>query len=249
VAGGAGSPPMTHAPIRPDVETIRVARNRMLDDLEHAYQYGGAFGAHVSGMEGIGDVITWISDTTRAKWTAAISQLKSYAAPFFALGPRLEAARARLARAAEIAGKDPTVSKATADRVSALQSQNATLRSEQGRLESKVRTLLAKVGFIEQGQAPPGGLGIEPVTIVIGLSAIAAITAVVGAMLIHTQRAREHLREYDLLEAGLLTPAQLERVRPAGGDALGLASAGKSLALVAAVAAILWFIPRTKAAA
>jgi len=67
--------------------------------------------------------------------------------------------------------------------------------------------------------------------------------------LIHTQRAREHLREYDLLEAGLLTPAQLERVRPAGGDALGLASAGKSLALVAAVAAILWFIPRTKAAA
>jgi hypothetical protein len=243
---------MTHAPIRPDVEALRVARNRMYDDLESARLYGGAFGAHVAGMEGIGDVISWLSDSARAKWTAAIAQLRSYAGPFFALRPQLEAARVKLARAAERAGKDPRIPKATADQVSALQSQNATLRSEQGRLELKVRSLLEKVGFIEAGQAPPGGLGIEPVTIVIGLSAIAAITVVVGAMVIHTQRAREHLRQMELLAAGLITPAQLSEMREdekTAFDPFGVAGMGKSLALVAVVAAALFFIPKPRRAA
>lgn len=236
--------------VRPDPEAVVVARQRIMASIEDARYHGGAFGPGVAGLEGVGDLITWISNAARTQWDAAVSQLRNLAGPFFSLGPQLDAAKTKLDRASILAGKDPRISKATADRISALQMQNRTLRNDHDRLDTKVRDLLRKAGYVERGQVPPEGLGIEPVTVVIGISAIAVIAAVVGAMVIHSGKAREHLRELALVEAGLLTPDQLADIRKESDkpmDLFGVAGLGKSLAVVALVAAAVWFIPKRRA--
>lgn len=90
-----------------------------------------------------------------------------------------------------------------------LEDQRQSLMGGQTSLEGKVRLVAGKMAAVEQGQVPPGGLGVDPVvtpTIILAVAGAAAVVA--GLVVIHTQKVYTLGKLLKSVENKVLTPEE-----------------------------------------
>jgi hypothetical protein len=90
-----------------------------------------------------------------------------------------------------------------------LEEQRQALLADQGSLESKVQLIAGKMAAVEAGQAPPGGLGQDPIitpTVILAVAGAAAVVA--GLVVIHTQKVTALDKLLKDVENKTLTPAE-----------------------------------------
>lgn len=192
-----------------------------MDNLDE--EYGGPY---APGLYGTDDDPGFL----RRKWDEAIAWLQAKIAGFFQLKADLYSQR-RLAEAAFERAKRVGDTGAASKLAGLLKDIEAAIAKQED-LEGKVSGALQKAGLVK-GE----GLGALPIVITVG--AIAAVVAVGGAVVIHTQHVRQLRSELELAAKRVLTPAQIAAIKGAGPlGGLGQALASLPLLIVGGVALV-----------
>lgn len=150
---------------------------------------------------------------------AAWEYLKAKVRTFDGLGPRLTAMHAQAAEIARLHRDAGNL--AEFERARRLVEGIGRTRLEWGETRQRIEDIRQKV---------PGGLGALPVAVIVIGAAVIAASAAVAAVFLSTS---EQEQELDLLAAGVVTTAELERMRRARTPGIfgGLADTAKYVVL------------------
>ncbi len=186
------------------------------------------------GLEGLFD-----SDYWKQKWDEAVAWFQAKVAQFFAMKHEL-VKRDRLVNAA-IAAAEANPQHATAlRRLRSLKSDLSAAVAKQNTLEPKVTEQLKKINLVTEQKTT--GLGVVfTIPLAIGAASVAAVVAVGGLVVLHMSSSKDLNRQIDLAAAGVLSPADLERIKNSGADPLGLGNL-KTLGYIAGAGFALYLL-------